>query len=195
LLYEDETMLWRFALPRAGWWRKAQRYRLPTRPLTQSQIKREESRKRQAWLGSRRWRRVTSGGLLSVLGAVQYGTSRVFYKIVPHLDAQEFRQYIHQVMGIFGKTDKEVVMVVDRSGIHRAKKLASTLAHYEGQLQFHRLPARCGHHLNPIAGFWRVMKDRIGAGRCFPVLHQLYQGTRQVLMAHQGRPIYAFHWS
>src|SRR4029434_6419314 len=78
----------------------------------------------------------------------------------PQCDAQEFRQYIHQVMGIFRKTDKEVVMVVDRSGIHRAKKLASTLAHYDGQLQFHLFPARCGHHLNPIEGFWRVMKDR-----------------------------------
>jgi hypothetical protein len=50
LLYEDETILWRFALPRAGWWRKAQRARLPTRPLSQSHIKREESLKRQAWL-------------------------------------------------------------------------------------------------------------------------------------------------
>jgi hypothetical protein len=195
LLYADETILWRFALPRAGWWRKAQRYRLPTRPLTQSQINREESRKRQAWLGCRSWSRVTSGVLLSVLGAVPYGTSRVFYKIVPHFDAQEFRQYIHQGMGIFRKTDKEVVMVVDRSSIHRAKKLASTLAHYEGQFQFHLLPARCGHHLNPMEGFWRVLKDRIGAGRCFPALHQLYQRTRHVLIAHQERPIYAFHWS
>jgi hypothetical protein len=35
LLYADETILWRFALPRAGWWHgKAQRYRLPTRPLS-----------------------------------------------------------------------------------------------------------------------------------------------------------------
>src|SRR5216683_1245014 len=42
LLYEDETVLWRFALPRLGWWRRAQRSRLPTRPLSQSQIKREE---------------------------------------------------------------------------------------------------------------------------------------------------------
>src|SRR5262245_39689034 len=25
LLYADETILWRFALPRAGWWRKAPR--------------------------------------------------------------------------------------------------------------------------------------------------------------------------
>ena len=50
LLYADETILWRFALPRAGWWRKAQRARLPTRPLTQSQIKREEALKRQAWV-------------------------------------------------------------------------------------------------------------------------------------------------
>src|SRR6266705_1382761 len=36
LLYEDETILWRFALPRAGWWRNVQRYRLPTRPLSHS---------------------------------------------------------------------------------------------------------------------------------------------------------------
>jgi hypothetical protein len=49
LLYEDETILWRFAMLRAGWWRKAQRARLPTRPLSQSQIKRDESLKRQAW--------------------------------------------------------------------------------------------------------------------------------------------------
>jgi DDE superfamily endonuclease len=194
LLYEDETVLWRFALPRAGWWHTTQRYRLPTRPLTQSQIKRQESLKRQNWLCYRSWSRLTSGVLLSVIGAVQYGTSRVFYKIVPHFDAQEFRQYLHQVMAIFGKTGKEVVMVVDRSGIHRAKKLVPTLEHWQGQLQLQLLPAHCGHHLNPIEGFWRVMKDAIGAGRGFGDLHALYHRTRQVLMAHQERPIYAFSW-
>jgi hypothetical protein len=81
LLYEDETILWRFALPRTGWWRKVQRARLATRPLSQSQIKREESLKRQAWVRYRSWSRITSGVLLSVIGAVQYGTSRVIYKI------------------------------------------------------------------------------------------------------------------
>jgi transposase len=196
LLYEDETILWRFALPRAGWWRsKAQRFRLPTRPLSHSQIKREEHLKRQAWIRYRSWSRVTSGVVLSVIGAVQYGTSKVFSKVVPHFDAQELRQYIHQVMATFRTTEKEVVMVVDRSGIHRAHKLDSTLEHWHGQFRFHMLPAHCGHHLNPIEGFWRVMKDRIGAGRCFPDLHQLYQRTRRVLMAHQERPIYTFHWS
>jgi hypothetical protein len=45
-----------------------------------------------------------------------------------------------------------------------------------------------------IEGFWHVMKERIGAGRCFPDLHQLYQRTRRVLMAHHERPIYTFHW-
>jgi DDE superfamily endonuclease len=128
------------------------------------------------------------------MGAVQYGTSKVFYKIVPHFDAQELRQYIHQVMAVFSKTGKEVVMVVDRSGIHRAHKLDATLNHYHEKLRFHVLPAHCGHHLNPIEGFWRVMKDTIGAGRCFPDLLQLYQRTRRVLMAHHERPIYEFHW-
>src|SRR5207245_11809886 len=165
LLYEDETILWRFALPRAGWWRKAQRARLPTRPLSQSQIKRDESLKRQAWLQYRSWSRITSGVLLNVIGAVQYGTSKVFYKIVPHFDAQELRQYLHQVMATFSKTGKEVVMVVDRSGIHRAHKLDTTLDHYNGKLRFHFLPAHCGHHLNPIEGFCRAMKHAIAAGR------------------------------
>jgi transposase len=194
LLYEDETVLWRFALPRAGGWRKAQRARLPTRPLSQSHITREESRKRQAWLQYRSWSRITSGVWLSVIGAVQYGTAKVFYKVVPHCDTEAFRQYIHQVMALFGHTGKAIVMVADRSGIHRAKKLASTLAHWHEQFRLHLLPAHCGHHLNPIEGFWRALKDRIGAGRCFPDLHQLYQRTRRVLMGHQARPIYEFHW-
>jgi hypothetical protein len=110
LLYEDETILWRFALPRAGWWRKAQRARLPTRPLSPSQIKRDEGLKRHAWVQYRSWSRITSGVLLSVIGAVQYGTATVFSKIVPHCDAQELRHSMHHVMATFRKTEKEVVL-------------------------------------------------------------------------------------
>ena len=113
---------------------------------------------------------------------------------MPHFDTQELRHYLHQVMATFRKTGTEVVMVVDRSGIHRAHKLDATLEHDHSTLRFHCLPAHCGHHLNPIEGFWRVMKGAIGAGRCFGDLGQLYKRTRQVLMAHQERPIYAFHW-
>jgi hypothetical protein len=54
--------------------------------MTQSQIKREESLKRQAWVRYRSWSRVTNGVLLSVIGAVQYGTAKVFYKTcIPHI--------------------------------------------------------------------------------------------------------------
>src|SRR5215475_325092 len=169
LLYEDETILWRFALPRAGWWHsKAQRLRLPTRPLSRSHIKRDEALKRQVWGRYRSGSRVTSGVLLSVLDAVHYGTSKVFYKSVPQFDTEGFRQYIHQLMALFGHTGKEGVMVVDRSGIHRAHTLASTLTHWQNRFRLHFLPVRCGHHLNPLEGFWRVLKDRVSAGRCFP---------------------------
>ena len=78
MLYEEETIVWRLALPRAGWWRTAQRARLPIRPLSQSPIKREDSLKRHAWWRYRAWSRLTSGVLLSVIGAVHYGTSKVF---------------------------------------------------------------------------------------------------------------------
>ena len=194
MLYADETILWRFALLRAGWWRTAQRARIATRPLSQRQINHEEARKRQAWGRYRTWSRITSGVLLSVIGAGHYGTSQVFYKIVPHFDAHELRQYLHQVMATFRKTGKDVVMVVDRSGIHRAHKLDTTFDHYDGKLRCPFLPTHCGPHRNPIEGFWRVMKDCIGAGRCFADLQRLYHRTRQVLRAHQERPIYAFHW-
>ena len=194
VLSEDDTILWRFALPRAGWGRTAPRARLLTRPLSHSQSKREESLQRQAWVRSRSWSRITSGVFLRVMGAVQYGTAKVFSPIVPHFEAQEWRQDIHQVMATFQKTEQEVVMVVDRSGIHRAHKLDTTLDPSHEKVRCHFLPAHCGHHLNPIEGFWRVRKDTIGAGRCFGDLPQLYQRTRQVLMAHQERPIYAFHW-
>jgi DDE superfamily endonuclease len=93
---------------------------------------------------------VTSGVLLSVLGAVQYGTSKVFSKVVPQFDTAGFRQYIHQMMALFGHTGQAVVMVGDRSGIHRAHTLASTLAHWHEQFRWHFLPPHCGHHRNPI---------------------------------------------
>jgi DDE superfamily endonuclease len=194
LLYEDETILWRFALPRHGWWRRAQRYRLRTRPLRPSQITQAESLQRPAWEREHSWSRLTSGVWRSVLGAVQYGPSKVFYKIVPHCDAQELRQYLHQVLAVFRKTGKEVGMVVDRSGMQRAHKLDATCNHYQGKVRCHFFPPHCGHHRNPIAGFWRVRKAAMSAGRCFSELSQLYQRPRQVLMAHHERPIYAFHW-
>jgi hypothetical protein len=86
------------------------------------------------------------------------------------------------------------VMVVDCSGIHQAHTLASTLAHWHARFRLQFLPARAGHHLNPIEGFWCVLKDKIGASRCFPDLQQLYWRVRPVLMAHQEPPIYAFRW-
>jgi hypothetical protein len=65
LLSKDEIILWRFALPQAGWWRKAQRYRLPTRLLTQPQMKGEERRKRQARLWQHQGRRTAARDLLA----------------------------------------------------------------------------------------------------------------------------------
>jgi hypothetical protein len=73
---------------------------------------------------------------------------------------------------------------------------------FAGHISLQLVHLRMEHQVNRfmgcdynIEGFWRVLKDRIGAGRCFPDLHQLYQRTRRVLMAHQEQPIYAFHWS
>src|SRR2546428_372828 len=184
VLSEDATILWRFALPRLGWWHRAQRSRLPTRPLSPSHIRREESLKRPAWVRSRSWSRITRGVVLNVIGAVQYGTSRVLSQSVPHCDAQALRHYRHHVMATFRTTRNEVGMAVDRSGIPRAHTRGATLDHDHGTVRFHGFPPHGGHHLHPLEGFWRTMQDALGAGRCVRDLHQLSKRTRQVRMAH-----------
>ena len=70
-----------------------------------------------------------------------------------------------------------------------------------GHISLQLVHLRMAHQVNRfmgcdynIEGCWRTMKDTIGAGRCFADLQLLYQRTRQVLMAHQERPIYEFHW-
>jgi hypothetical protein len=77
LLSANAPILWRFALPRAGWWRTAQRARLPLRPLRPRQLTREEALTRPAWGQYRSWSGVTSGVVRRVMGAVQYGPSKV----------------------------------------------------------------------------------------------------------------------
>ena len=107
---------------------------------------------------------MASGVLLSVIGAVQYGTSNVFFKVVPHFEAHDFRQFIHQIMQALGK------------------------------FRLYFLPARAGHTLNPMEGFWRPTKGAIGSGRCFADIQGLYQRTRHVLLAHKEHPIFRFAW-
>src|SRR5947209_3578178 len=96
--------------------------RLPVPLPLEHGIKREESLKRQAWLQYRSWSRITSGVLLSVIGAVQYGTSKVFYKIVPHFDTEGLRQYIHQVMA---RNTAKVALSPCFSGIEQSHGLYS----------------------------------------------------------------------
>jgi len=158
LLYEDETILWRFALPRAGWWRKVQRARLPLRPLSQSQINA---------------RNPSTPGVVAVShvepyderrtaqchGAVQYGTAKVSIN-VPHFDARELRQYIHQVMATSANRER------GRDGRRSqrdpsAHKLDATLEHYHGKFAS-ILTGPLWSPPHPIEGFWRVMKDTIG---------------------------------
>ena len=114
--------------------------------------------------------------------------------MVPHVDPEGVRPYLPPVLALVRHTGTEVGMVADRRGLHRATKLASTLPHWHEPCRLPRVPAPCGHHRNPLEGFWRVLQDRSGAGRWFPDLPQLSHRTRRVLMAQHERPIYAFHW-
>jgi putative transposase len=195
LLFEDETIVWRFALPRAGWWYKDKRYRINDLKDNRKNIKQQECEKRQQWKEHRSWSHITCGVLLCVIGTIQYLTSRALFKIVPHFDAKEFKQFLYQVMNYYAKENKMVIMIADRNWIHKAKLLRSFLALYLGKFDFYFLPPHSGHHLNVIEGFWHPLKDAIGAARSYDHIHTLYQRTRTVFSKHQKQPIYHFSWN
>jgi transposase len=194
LLFEDETTVWRFALPRAGWWYKDQRFRVNDLRLPKIAVKNQEKKKRQEWCQYRSWSRVTCGVLLCVVGIVQYLTSKVLFKIVPHFDGKEFKQFLYQIIHCYKNENKKIVMILDLSWIHKAKTLKSFLALYQDKFEFYFLPAHSGHHLNVIEGFWHPVKEAIGSNRSYSDIHALYQRTRTVLSKHQAQPIFHFNW-
>jgi hypothetical protein len=84
LLHENGTLLWRCALPCAGWWRKAQR--APAHSPTQPQSKQTEAAlKCQAWGRYRSWSRIPRGVLLSVIGRSSMAPLKSSIKLCPAL--------------------------------------------------------------------------------------------------------------
>jgi hypothetical protein len=65
------------ALPCLDWARGAAPSAIVSLPPKQSHIRREELLQRQAWVRYCSWSRITNGVLLSVTGAVQYGTAKI----------------------------------------------------------------------------------------------------------------------
>ena len=98
----------------------------------------------------RAWSRITSGVLLSVLGAVQYGTSRIFYKIVPHFDAlgacpriNVYRSLIpRQLYGVGVEMD---IAVVSTSTAVSTSRFIGGMTPYKGILVEHMAPDMWGY--------------------------------------------------
>lgn len=192
-MFEDETVMWRQALPRAGWWMKKKRARLPQ--VEKNGIKKAEKEKREAWNKQQSWSVVKTGVLMYVIASVVYGTNELIYSIVAHFGAREYLQYLNNLLIRLGKQGKEIVLVHDGSGIHKAEKIKKFLEKNKGRIREFKLPAHSGHRLNVMEGFWKVLKDRVNARKSYEDLHLLRDQTRQVLTQHRETPIFHFSWA
>ena len=172
----------------------AQHLQLPPRPLRQRPIPRAASRQRPAWGPSRAGSRLTHGGGRRVIDAGHSGPAPGGAQRVPPGAPAGWRPERPHGRARWGHPGTAVVLGADRRSLHQAQTLASPLAHGHEPLRGPGLPAPWGHPLNPLAGFWRVLQDLSGAGRCWPALQQLSHRTRRGLMAQHERPISAFHW-
>lgn len=192
LLFEDETVLWRFPLPRAGWWVKETRARIPQ--PEKGMIKREEKQKRAQWEEQQSWSAITTGVLMYLVGAVLYGSHEVIFKMVPHFNGKEYLAYLYQMLAQLGKKGKEIVLVQDNSKIHKSKRVNRFLEKNKGKLRIYYLPERAGHRLNPIEGFWKVLKGKVNVGTSYESLHLLHRQAYNVLTQHRISPIFNFSW-
>lgn len=194
LLYQDETIVWRFAIPRSGWWYKKERARIDELKENHSRIRKEEREKREAWKQYRRWDKIKSGVLLCIIGAVEYLTSKFLYKTVAHFDCTEFLMFLYQVLLHYKNTNKKIVMIVDNSGVHKANRVKALLEKRKDDIELYFLPPHSGHQLNAIEGLWRPVKDAVGANRGHSDIKALHKRTRLVLQRHKDNPIFHFNW-
>ena len=194
LLFEDETVMWRFALPRRGWFKREKRATIKTDKPKQSEIKKQESLKREQWKEHRKFSQISTGVLLYVIGAVCYSTNQVFSNVVASFDALGFKAFLERLMFRFKKEGKKVVVVVDNSKVHKARLVENFVEENKQWIELYFLPEHSGHLLNPIEPFWKELKTAVNGNQSYGTLNKLYRRTRHVLQRNHTIPIYHFPW-
>jgi transposase len=121
-------------------------------------------------------------GFQHVMGALNWDSGVVTYRIVTVKNSQTFIEFVEQLM-LRDYPDQSVVLVMDNAPYHRSAAVQAALSLFEPRLLVFWLPPYCPT-LNPIERFWRHLKDTAIANTLFLTVESLLQNLRAVLHAH-----------
>jgi len=122
------------------------------------------------------------------LGRSSTGPPKSSIKLCRPLMPRSCAQYMHQVMATFRKNGQRGRDGRRSQRIHRAHKLDGDPRPLPQHVSLPLLTSPLWAPTSPHRRLLARDEGQDRAGRCFPDLHQLYQRTRRVLMAHQERP-------
>jgi transposase len=90
-----------------------------------------------------------------VCGAFNYRTGRTHYMVHPRKNAQQFREFLRQLLE--AHTDRRVVPVADNASYHRTRQVLALLEDHADHAFVVWLP-RYSPELNLIEGLWGYLK-------------------------------------
>ena len=92
---------------------------------------------------------------LCLYGALNYRTGRVHYMAHPNKNAQQFHEFLRQLLE--ANSERRVVLVVDNASYHRTKKVLALLDEHADHAFVIWLP-RYSPELNLVEGLWGYLK-------------------------------------
>jgi transposase len=90
-----------------------------------------------------------------IYGAIDYRTGRVYYMAHPKKNAQQFYEFLRQLLE--AKSERKLVLVLDNASYHRTKKVLALLEDHADHAFVVWLP-RYSPELNLIEGLWGYLK-------------------------------------
>ena len=90
-----------------------------------------------------------------IYGAMDYRTGRVHYMAHPKKNAQQFHEFLRQLLE--ANSERKLVLVLDNASYHRTKKVLALLEDHADHAFVVWLP-RYSPELNLIEGLWGYLK-------------------------------------
>jgi putative transposase len=122
-----------------------------------------------------------SSGRLNLIGALDFAPNRLVYRdLQGRCDGGKCAAFLDS-LAEQATADTLTVVVLDNARFHKAKPIKDKEATWQAKGLYLRYLPPYSPQLNPIEGFWRVLKGFLMPRRCYASLAQLRQAVFSTL--------------
>jgi transposase len=114
-----------------------------------------------------------------VIGALNWRTNELFYRIVEKKDSKTFCAFLEDLVAEVG-SQRPFVYVLDNASYHHSNMTHAMIAYFEDVAVPMWLPVYCSD-LNPIERFWKHLKENACANQLFKEVQDVVDSVVKVL--------------